>query len=342
MIDNNNMMMITETQLQGILQQALQATRGTAKVLKGEGMTLNEFYYGVFQNTQIENAETTIQTNNAWYNASIKKRFGERLLTSITYEELQEYISTLDLSYSTLCHYKGLLRHIFSYALKQGYVDSNPAGELKIPRVKQREHQNKLPATVEHYKRLYEVSKDDWCGIIIPLLFETGMRKEEILGLEWSDIHDGLIHITKAYTGLKGGRSKAILKETKNKGSIRTVPVTATLEKALRRHKALQGNKTFVVSKKDTNERMKPSFFDDKFRKYRQKAMIVENITPHSCRHFYASQLFAHGIPVNEGMRLTGHTTLKTYMLYAYVDKPSETTTDKLLKAMQDISPIEI
>ena len=176
----------------------------------------------------------------------------------------------------------------------------------------------------------------------IPLLFETGMRKEEILGLEWSDIHDGLIHITKAYTGLKGGRSKAILKETKNKGSIRTVPVTATLEKALRRHRALQGNKTFVVSKKDTNERMKPSFFDDKFRKYRQKAMIVENITPHSCRHFYASQLFAHGIPVNEGMRLTGHTTLKTYMLYAYVDKPSETTTDKLLKAMQDISPIEI
>lgn len=99
MIDNNNMMMITENQLQGILQQALQATRVTAKVLKGEGMTLNEFYYGVFQNTQIENAETTIQTNNAWYNASIKKRFGERLLTSITYEELQEYISTLDLSY---------------------------------------------------------------------------------------------------------------------------------------------------------------------------------------------------------------------------------------------------
>lgn len=50
---------------------------------------------------------------------------------------------------------------------------------------------------------------------------------------------------------------------------------------------------------------------------------------------------FRH-ITIQALMDTTGHTTLKTYMLYAYVDKPSETTTDKLLKAMQDISPIEI
>ena len=74
-----------------------------------------------------------------------------------------------------------------------------------VPRQKQRDHKPKLPVTAEQYHLLYEVSKDDWCGIIIPLLFDTGMRKEEILGLDWSDVKDGYISVNKAYASTKGG-----------------------------------------------------------------------------------------------------------------------------------------
>ena len=45
------------------------------------------------------------------------------------------------------------------------------------------------------------------------------MRREEILGLDWSDVKDGYISVNKAYASTKGGNSNPILKEPKTKGS---------------------------------------------------------------------------------------------------------------------------
>lgn len=341
---NINTITMTTEQLQAVVATAIsQVTLGQPKALKGESITVDGFYNGEYQKTQIENHETTRNTNRAWYRASIQKVFGKRILSSITEDELQEYINDLDLKYGTIKHYRGLLRHIFGYAYKKGFISENPACDLRIQREKLEAQTKKLPATLDHYRRLYEVSEGDWCCIIIPLLFETGMRKEEVLGLRWCDIYDNCIHVEKVYTGLKGGRGKAVEKNPKTKASRRAIPISDKLMGALKRHKALQQtlvNSPFVVSKMNSPERMKPSFFDDRFRKYRQIARIKEAITPHSARHYFVCRLFEKGVPINEGMKLTGHTNVKTYMSYAYVDKPTDGTIEYFKEFMGDISPI--
>ena len=311
--------------------------------LKGEALTLNAFFYGDFQQTQIENTESQKNTLKAWYRPHIKPLLGDKVLTEITYEDLQGLLSTLDLSYNTLCSYRGMLKHIFSYAFKREYIDKNPATDLKVPRQKQRDHKPKLPATVEQYQLLYEVSKDDWCGIIIPLLFETGMRREEILGLDWSDVKDGYISVNKAYASTKGGNSSPILKEPKTKGSKRQIPISPTLEKALRKHKAMQGgDKDYVVSQQRFNARMSPTGFNRKWKEYKEKAGIRDSITPHSCRHYFASLLLTMGIPVNECMRLTGHDNYKTFMKYAYVEQTTKESMHIFVNTITDKSPIAV
>lgn len=309
---------------------------------KGDTMTLDTFFYGDFQNTQISNTESQKNTLKAWYRPQIQPLLGNRPLSSITYEDLQGLLSTLDLSCSTLKHYRGMLRHIFSYALKREYIRKDPSIALKIPRHKLAEVKPKLPATAEHYRLLYEVSKDDWCGIIIPLLFETGMRKEEILGLTWEDVKETYIDVNKAYASTKGGNGSPKLKEPKTEASNRQIPISPALRKALKRHKSMQGeHRDFVVSQQRFNKRLSPTGFDRKWRVYKQLAGIWDNISPHSCRHYFTSMLLAMNIPANEAMRITGHNNAKTFMSYAHVDKPSDNSTTIFLSTIQDFSPLK-
>lgn len=317
-------------------------TKEPERVYKGDTMTLDTFFYGDFQNTQIQNTESHKNTLIAWYRPHIKPLLGNRPLSSISYEDLQDLLSTLDLSASTLKHYKGLFKHIFGYAYKRDYISNDPSIDLQIPRKKLMEQRLKLPATAEHYKRLYEVSKDDWCGIIIPLLFETGMRREEILGLTWNDVKDTYIDVNKAYASTKGGNSAPILKECKSKASNRQIPISPALRKALRRHKAMQGNdKDFVVSQQRYNKRLTPTGFNQKWKVFKERAGIWDKISPHSCRHYFTSMLLSMGIPANEAMRITGHNNPKTFMRYAHVDKPSESSTMKFLETIRDFSPLK-
>lgn len=74
------------------------------------------------------------------------------------------------------------------------------------------------------------------------------MRREEILGLDWSDVKDGYISVNKVYASTKGGNSNPILKEPKTKGSKRQIPISPTLEKPLRKHKAMQGEIKTLLS----------------------------------------------------------------------------------------------
>lgn len=68
----------------------------------------------------------------------------------------------------------------------------------------------------------------------------------------------------------------------------------------------------------------------------------VNSITPHSCRHYFASLLLTMGIPVNECMRLTGHDNYKTFMKYAYVEQTTKESLHIFVNTITDKSPIVV
>lgn len=128
------------------------------------------------------------------------------------------------LSSKTILEHHRLLHAMLQNAVYWQILPYNPADRVKPPK-----HQR---PQIKYYddiqcKQLLEALENEeikFQTIIILTLF-TGMRRGEVLGLEWSDIDfdNGFVHITKAsqYTSEKG----IFVKNPKTQSSIREVGI---------------------------------------------------------------------------------------------------------------------
>jgi integrase len=128
-------------------------------------------------------------------------------------------------------HHMVCLCSILERAVKLEWIARNPAGADKVDRPPKAEPRKKY-LTVEDAGRLLNACPPYLYSIVLCAL-DTGMRKSEVLGLRWSEIKDGMIH-------LPAGRTKT--------NTARKVPVSETLGAELERIKAAhRGNKRLAV-----------------------------------------------------------------------------------------------
>jgi len=78
-------------------------------------------------------------------------------------------------------------------------------------------------------------------GVMFDLAINTGLRSEEYLGLKWSDIDFKARSVTVQRTLVwKRWKTEYYFGEPKTSRSRRTIPLSASLLKALSSHKAMQ------------------------------------------------------------------------------------------------------
>lgn len=160
---------------------------------------------------------------------------------------------------------------------------------------------------------------------IIRLALDTGCRRSELIGLEWSDINfsTGMVSITKTLQRID---KKLVDGTPKNNYSIRTVPISDPTIEVLKEYqmylaslKDLWGNKWKGTKKIFTSEDGDPihpdvprKIFETILKKYN-----LPIITFHSLRHTSASLQISRGISVADISRRLGHgdisTTLNVY-----------------------------
>lgn len=85
------------------------------------------------------------------------------------------------------------LRPAFTWAVRQGMLDSNPFGKLEPIRVRKTEAIDVF--TPEEARRLMELAPTD-CKAAYAVLLFAGVRPVELTRLTWGDVRDGFIHIT--------------------------------------------------------------------------------------------------------------------------------------------------
>jgi site-specific recombinase XerC len=149
---------------------------------------------------------------------------------------------------SDVNHHMVCLCSILQKAVLWEWIDRNPAVTDKVKRPPKGDGRDTL-LTVEQAGDLLGACLPHLYPIVLCAL-DTGMRKSEILGLRWSEIRDGMIH-------LPASRTKT--------GKARKVPIAKTFGEELQRIKEKQRSKSVV------------SLFDLVFqapreRKYRRKA----------------------------------------------------------------------
>ena len=219
---------------------------------------------------------------------------------------------------SCLAHCRGMLFQIFNKAVANDLLNKNPAAyadKMRKARPKPKE-----AFTTREVQLLLDKLPQDKIGWSIRLMLGTGMRTQELLGLEPRHIaEDGsTITIEQAVSMDKG---TAALGTPKSFDSYRCIPVPENLRccAVLLRDTV---DKFIWESPRKSGMPCNPSTFRKKFDEAVRSVEGVRPLTPHSCRHTYVSQMQALGVDLATIQSIVGHADVDMTVHYLHVQEP--------------------
>ena len=246
--------------------------------------------------------------------------FGQTRITLITPKEVKNYLALLrqkGYAQKTITNYRLVLNLIFEYAIVEGHIQYNPCASVKAPKngIK-KERTSATPGE----EKIVASNNDLWIYPTIALY--TGMRKGEILALQWQDIdfERNLIHVTKSI-GHAGNHP--FIKTPKTEKGIRTIPLLAKLKEILEQIPE-RIPEHFIISIDGTRP-LAEHEYQRLYNNYRTATGI--NCTAHQLRHSFATRAFEADVPVKSVQEILGHKQLSTTM---------DIYTDFRKKAMDD------
>lgn len=238
------------------------------------------------------------------------------------------------LAYNTLKKVLSVLREMFEYAYRFGYVEKNYAKYAVIPRRAKHCESRRILDDNGFERFICELNKKDINGNYIhyyrnAILFMllTGLRTCEVFALEKDcvDFKNRVITVKRNRIRVRNrnisgereeGYTTAVVNETKNKSSERIVPLTNDAFKILK--ESCENSSSNICFPNKNGGIVKPTTFDQKFKKITEKAMV--DITPYSLRHTFATNFYYNSeLSVDVLTKILGHTTPKvTYNTYIH------------------------
>lgn len=190
---------------------------------------------------------------------------------------------------------------IFRYAVKKGYIQVNPAREIRLPK-----NLPKTKRTSPSPDDIRRVKESTGCtfGLFAFWAMYTGLRKGELLALTWDDVdlENRTIRVDKSICHVE---NRPIVKSPKTEASISTVPILDVLAKKISPSKG-------IVFPNEKGEYLTDSQFRKLWSQYREESGVTA--TMHQFRHAYATMLFEAEIPPEEMQVLLRHAHIQTTM----------------------------
>ncbi len=247
------------------------------------------------------------------------------------------HMETSGLSAKTILHHHRLISSILSQTARDRLVPCNVADRnyMKAPRLDHKEAAFLDDEQAQHVLELLEDVPIKWKTAMYLLIY-SGVRRGELLGLEWSDIdyENQVIHIrrTSQYVQHMG----IITKSPKNDTSFRTIKLSKMMFDQLREYQQYwqqlrsdlgdiwqntititlaDGSKQNVPNDrlfiKEDSTPMNPDSITDWTRKFVERNHLP-HFTPHSLRHTHATLLIAEGVSIPTVSRRLGHSSIAT------------------------------
>lgn len=244
--------------------------------------------------------------------------FGRRKLADIKAMDIEQFLRQLrkeNRSDSAISQARGMLFMIFKKAVANDYLMKNSVEYAE--KMRKRPPKRKDAFTAEEIRYLMENLPENKIGWSIRLLLSTGMRTQELLGLEPRHIaKDGsTITIEQALVRIKGS---VAIGTPKSYDSYRTIPVPPLAQYCARELRTTD-DKFIWNSPKKADQPCNPSHFSDLFKKTLEQMKDVRVLTPHCCRHTYVSQLQALGVSIETIQSIVGHADIDMTRHYLHV-----------------------
>lgn len=242
--------------------------------------------------------------------------------------KLQEFYNKLikeNVSPNTVKKTHKLLRQFFSYAEKEGYIIKNPCINTTLPKKKNEISNiiNERKTRFQYFnedeiKELLDLFKNTRYENVIKFALGTGMRKGEILGLQWQDIdfENKEIHVVHNLSYIasiddNGARTyTTVLQTPKSENSIRIIPMSDKIYDLLN---SLDKNSDYVFSSRGSHFDIK---WTEKFWTKTLKGTNLEGKKFHDLRHTFATMLLLNGANLIQLKELLGHSSVKITEIY--------------------------
>ena len=224
--------------------------------------------------------------------------------------DLNAYMLSMERNHyaaSSISRSVAAIRAFFQYLVKQGKVAVNPADELKPPRA-----EKKMPEilSVEQVTRLLaqpdrKTNKGIRDSAMLELLYATGIRVSELIGLRVGDVNLKLEYITCT-----------------DRNRERAIPFGNAARKVLVKY--LDGPRNELISGEDEGylfpncqgHPMSRQGFWKILKTYAREAGIRDEITPHTIRHSFAVHMIENGADLRAVQEMMGHSDISTTQMY--------------------------
>lgn len=265
----------------------------------------------------------------------LKPKLGATRLDQLDAHTVQTFYNGLSgtadgtgLSPKTIKNIHGVLHKALQQAMKNKYINFNPAEACELPRIEKAEIKPLDDTQINAF--LKAIKGHPFEDLFLVDLF-TGMRKGEILGLQWDcvDLKKGTILIKQQLQTVVGSPGEFHLVSTKNsKGRQITIPpfLVATLRKVKKkqlenrlRYGECYDTSTDFVFTDELGRHLKPKQVYDAFKKIVAE-MDIPKTRFHDLRHSYAVASIRSGDDIKTVQENLGHATAAfTLDIYGHV-----------------------
>lgn len=301
-------------------------------------------------NLWLESYETTVkpttyQNTRKYLNILIKDYFSDIRIESISVSMMQQIVLKLSKRYTAYSLYLSVVNRVFKFAMSLGIVQANPVDRIIRPK-QQPPKSEKIALTKEELNQFLTLAKEHARPVLYAAwhtLAYTGLRKGELLGLEWSDIDlDNKVISVQHNLVMVNGKYR--IQSPKTRKSIRKITIDDTTASVLKSWKLEQKKLFFKNGVKNSNivfsgssgEYLDKSHFRVSLKKF-LKRYDLPAITVHGLRHTHASLLFEAGVEPKTISDRLGHANIQTTLdMYTHLnDNQRSDVADRLLKFLE-------
>lgn len=210
-----------------------------------------------------------------------------------------------------------IMRQLFETAIQNHLLKENPAKGIKITPHAADDKIKFLSEEQQH--TLMNSVTEPRARLFCALCLYAGLRKEEALGLMWSDIKDRELTVRRAVTFIKNQQDEN--HELKTKAANRKIPIVDVLQDVL---DTSPRRSLYLITNASGGELTLTSF-------RRLWAHVTSSVPfhvhPHMLRHTYATILYNAGVDLKMAQYLMGHTDIRvTANIYTHIEKGKTTS----------------
>lgn len=249
----------------------------------------------------------------------IKPYFGDTKLRDIYPASIQAFYNQLPEGKSQSWYQKVYLTlsALLSSAVENDLIAKSPHRNIVVPTGQPTK--NKRTYSQNERDKLFEAALTSERGMPIALLLELGLRREELLALQWE--HIDLLHRTvKIQQAIKVTKNGGvIIGATKNKSSVRELPLSDDLSKYLTKYQRESG---FVVHAPLGGVYAPMNWMQRYYEPYMEQVcqgLKVPVLNPHELRHTCGTLLYNRTHDIYAVSKFLGHASTQiTAQVYVH------------------------